>query len=87
MVRHHAGAGMHMIRPEPSSRISDDTGFEPSYIPKFINPDDFINKKIEILQEQFYINLTDEDIAFLRTFKTENEINAAVKGILNKYWR
>ena len=82
------GYGMHMIRPEPTKcEIDRDHIFEANYIPKFENPGQFINDKIEILRNQFHINLTAEDIAHLCEFKTENEINAAVKGILNKYWR
>lgn len=78
--------GMHMIRPEPSKSELDQRIFEPSYIPKFETPGQFINDKIEILRTHFGISLTAEDIAHLCQFETENEINAAVKGILNKYW-
>lgn len=78
--------GMHKIRPEPSKSELDQRIFEPNYIPKFETPGQFINDKIEILRTHFGINLTAEDIAHLCQFETENEINAAVKGILNKYW-
>ena len=56
-------------------------------IPKFDTPEKFIDEKIEMLRDHFYIQITDEDIAYLRQFKKENEINAAVKSILNKYWK
>lgn len=67
--------------------IHDETDFVASYVPQFNDPEDFVNTKIEMLQDDFCIKLTDEDIGYLRSFKTENEINAAVKGILNKYWK
>lgn len=89
MAGRNRAVGMHMIQPEPSRTELDrnrDHIFEASYIPKFQNPGQFINDKIEILREHFGINLTAEDIAHLCEFTTENEINAAVKGILNKYW-
>ena len=60
--------------------------FVPAYIPKFTTPEDFINKKVEILREQFKIKVSDEDIQHLLEFKTENDINIAIKGIINKYW-
>ena len=89
MAGRNRAAGMHMIRPEPTKReCSEDRDhiFEANYIPKFKTPGQFITDKIEILRGQFNINLTAEDIDYLCQYKTENEINAAVKGILNKYW-
>lgn len=83
------GYGMHMIQPEPSKReLTQDRDhiFEANYTPKFETPGQFITDKIEMLREHFRINLTAEDIDYLCQFKTENEINAAVKGIINKYW-
>lgn len=67
--------------------VHDDTSFSPSYVPEFTTPEKFIDAKIEMLREHFEIGLTDEDIAYLKQYKTEGEINAAVKGIINKYWR
>lgn len=70
----------------PAKYSHDDTDFVASYVPQFTTPEEFINTKIKMLKKDFYIDLTDDDIAHLREFKTENEINAAVKGIINKYW-
>ena len=56
-------------------------------IPNFKDADKFIDAKIKMLKEDFLINLTDDDIAHLRKFKTENDINAAVRSLVNKYWR
>lgn len=87
MAGRNRAVGMHMIRPEPSKCEMDrDHIFEANYIPKFHTPGQFITDKIEMLREHFHINLTAEDVDYLCQFKTENEINAAVKGILNKYW-
>ena len=66
--------------------IHEDGDFTVSYIPQFTTAEEFVNSKIEMLRGPFCINLTQEDIDYLRSFKTENEINAAVKGLLNKYW-
>ena len=55
-------------------------------VPRFTNADKFIDEKVKILRDQLCIQITDEDIEFLRQFKTEGEINAAVKRIINKYW-
>lgn len=60
--------------------------FTASYIPRFTTPEEFINAKIELLQGELCIHLTYEDKQYLRQFKTEGEINAAVKAIINKYW-
>lgn len=63
----------------------DDGRFRPSYVPEFTTPDKFIEAKVAMLRDDFYIDLTYEDIAHLRSFKTEGEINAAVKTIINKH--
>ena len=55
-------------------------------VPRFINADKFVDEKVKILRDQLCIQITDKDIEFLRQFKTEGEINAAVKRIINKYW-
>ena len=56
------------------------------YIPEFENPEQFVDEKIKMLTEDFKINLTYEDKKYLRSFKTENHINTAVRTIFNKYW-
>jgi hypothetical protein len=59
---------------------------ERAYIPDFTTPEQFIDEKIKILREDFYINITEEDEAYLRSFKRQNEINTAIRGLINKYW-
>lgn len=68
------------------SDYSDDEGRLYGCIPKFDRADKFIDEKVNILKDQMYIQVTDEDIEYLRQFKTEGDINAAVKRIINKYW-
>lgn len=65
----------------------ENTDFTPSYIPEFITPEKYIDAKVKMLQEHMCIDLTDEDISHLYEYRTEGEINAAVKGIINKYWK
>jgi hypothetical protein len=67
--------------------VHDDTSFSPTYIPEFTTPEEFIDARVEILREHLKIELTEADIAHLREYRTEGEINAAIKGILNKYWQ
>lgn len=65
----------------------EDTDFMPAYVPEFTTPEKFIEAKVKILREHMCIDLTDDDIAHLREYRTEGEINAAVKGLINKYWK
>lgn len=68
-------------------KYSHDEGhFAPSYIPEFTTPNEYIDARVEILREHLFIEVTDDDVRYLREFKTEGEINAALKGIINKYW-
>lgn len=67
--------------------VHDDTAFAPSYIPEFTTPEKFIEAKVKMLREHFQINVTNDDIVYLQQYKKEGEINAAVKGIINKHWK
>lgn len=60
--------------------------FLPSYIPKFNTPEKFLEAKIKMLEEDFYITLTEEEKQYLKEFKTEQRINAAIRNIINKHW-
>ncbi len=59
----------------------------PSYVPEFKNPAKFAEKKIEMLERDFKIKLTDKQKLHLKTLTTEREINAAVRKIINEAWR
>ena len=65
---------------------TDETYFNPSCIQRFVTPEKFIEEKVQMLREDFYINVTDDDIKYLKQFKTEVQINAAVRAIIDKYW-
>ena len=61
--------------------------FSPAYIPKFETPEQFVAEKIEMLGKEFKIILTDDEIEHLSSLKTEIDINAAVRTILNNHWK
>ena len=61
--------------------------FQPAYIPKFENPEQFTDEKIDMLRKHFRIRLTNDEINHLYSLKTEYEINAAVRTILNNHWK
>lgn len=56
------------------------------YIPKFKSPKEFAKAKVKMLREEFCVNLSAEDEAYILGLKTEAEINSAFKKMLNKYW-
>ena len=64
-----------------------ESDFQPSYIPKFENPNQFIEAKLKMLRYQFRIRPTDKEINHLYELKTEGDINAAIKTILNNHWK
>ena len=59
----------------------------PSYVPEFKTAMKFAEKKIEMLEKDFKIKLTDKQKLHLKTLSTEREINAAVRKIINDAWR
>lgn len=58
-----------------------------SYVPEFKNPEKFIEAKINMLQNDFRIDLSLDDIVHLKSLKTERAINAAVRAIIDRAWR
>ena len=79
-------AKMHVVRPIVKSHGHADDNFGVSYIPEFTTIEEFVDKKIEMLREDFRIRLSLDDVAHLKSLNTENQVNAAVKAIINKYW-
>lgn len=59
---------------------------EHEYMPKFTTPEEFVKAKIEMLEMDFLIELTDEEKAHLKRLKTEHAINAAVSSIIDRHW-
>lgn len=66
--------------------VHDNGTFSPAYIQRFTDAEKFVESKIDMLREDFAIQLTDEDIKYLRGFKTEAQINAAVRTIIDRHW-
>lgn len=74
-----------MIRPETPGKV--DLGPQGSlFMPEFTTAREFADKKIKMLKEQMCIHITKDEALHLRSLKTEGEINAAVRAIINKYW-
>ena len=61
--------------------------YEVGPVTKFKDPESFIEAKIEMLEEHFKITLDADDIIRLKKYKTEVDINAAVRSIIEKHWR
>lgn len=57
------------------------------YVPTFKTAIAFAEKKIEMLESDFKIQLTDKQKLHLKTLETERDINAAVRQIINDAWR
>ena len=72
----------HMVAPGNGYAIKP-----PSYVPEFKTAMKFAEKKIEMLERDFKIQLTDKQKLHLKTLKTEREINSAVRQIINDAWR
>lgn len=56
-------------------------------VPSFKTAEKFIEAKVKMIRDDFKIQLTDEDITYLHRFKTEHDINAAVRVLIDKHWR
>lgn len=81
-MSHNSRRHGHKLEPASTYNIKG-----PSYVPEFKDPKKFAEKKIEILERDFKIKLTDKQKLHLKTLKTEREINAAVRQIINDAWR
>lgn len=85
-MKSHNFTDMHMIRTESKGRDEIQV-FASSCIPEFTNAKDFAEKKITMLEKDFKIDLTRDEIIHIYSLKTEHDINAAVKAILNDRWK
>ena len=50
------------------------------------NIDEYAENKINMLKREMFINLSKEDELHLKTLKSFTAIDAAVRGMINKYW-
>jgi hypothetical protein len=57
------------------------------YVPNFKTAKKFAEAKIDMLERDFKIKLTDKQRLHLLTLKTERDINAAVRSIIDSAWR
>ena len=53
---------------------------------EYTTPERYSQRKIDMLINEMYISLTDEDILHLKTLNSQAAIDAAVRAIINKYW-
>lgn len=52
----------------------------------YTDPESYATRKIDMLQKEMYIDLSEKDILHLKTLKSRGAIDAAVRAIINKYW-
>jgi hypothetical protein len=59
-----------------------------SHSPIFRNPKQYIEAKLKILTDRrsFGIQPTDDEIAHLRTLKTQVQIDNAILSIIDRHW-
>lgn len=58
-----------------------------SYFATFVSPEQYIEAKLDMLQNEMYIKPTAEELEHLREMKTEANIDMAVRGIIDRHWR
>lgn len=52
----------------------------------FVDPAQYVERKIVMLQKEMCIELSSEDICHLKSLTSRVSIDAAVRAIINKYW-
>lgn len=57
-----------------------------THCPVFKTPEQYVKAKLKILDRDFYIKPTEEEIAHLNTLKTQIAIDNAVLSIINHHW-
>ena len=55
-----------------------------NYEPKTISIKTYIKEKLRMLQNDFYINLTEEEIAHMKSLKREIDVDHYAYDIINK---
>lgn len=64
-----------------------DQVYKLSHAPQFKNAEQFIKAKLKMLMKDFCIYPTETEIEHLYELATENEINCAVRQIINNHWK
>ena len=54
--------------------------------PQWKTPEKYVEAKVKILQRDFYIKPTKEELEHLHTLKTQIAIDNAVLTIINNHW-
>ena len=65
---------------------SDWPAYRKSWDAPFETPEQWVDLKLEMLMQDFCIMPTEKDIEYLRSLKTEADINIAVRGIIDRAW-
>lgn len=58
-----------------------------SWVPRFINHEQYVEAKLRILRCDMYIEPTKEEIEHLHELKTKTAIDNAVHSIINRHWK
>ena len=56
------------------------------WLPKWTTPEKYIEAKVEILTKDFCITPTKDELAHLKTLKTQISIDNACRTIINNHW-
>ena len=71
---------------ETNSRVDPQKDERVSWRSKFTSPEKYVNEKLQMLRNDMYIEPIAEEIARLRSKKTEVEIEIVVRGIVARAW-
>jgi hypothetical protein len=69
------------------AKTDADEAYKLHHAPKFQNAEQYIKAKLKMLVNDFCIKPTETEIKHLYGLATENEINCAVRQIINNHWR
>jgi hypothetical protein len=59
---------------------------EPWDCSEFVNPKQYVERKIAMLKQEMFINLSPADELHLRSLTSRGAIDACVRAMINKYW-
>lgn len=57
-----------------------------AYCATFVTPEQYIEAKLKMLEEEMYITPTSEELSHLKSLKTEVGIDNAVRSIIDRHW-
>jgi hypothetical protein len=57
-----------------------------SHSPRFTTPEKYLKAKLRILNRDFCVHPTEEEIAHLNTLKTQIHIDNAIISIIDRRW-